>query len=98
MKITEFDTRDKKPNLYYLLIMTGIVFFIVGWLLLDEKTNAAAVSMVLEVYFAAALVLLISTFIKQLQYNPYSYNTIMYTGFALYVIFLLRGRVEALVS
>ena len=89
MKIIEFDTRDKKPNLFNLLIMTGLVFCTVGWLLLDEKTNAAAVSTVLEVYFAAALVLLITAFVKQLQYNPYSYNTIMYTGFALFVIFVL---------
>ena len=85
----EFDTRDKKPNLYNLLIITGIVFFVVGWLLLDGKTNAAAVSVILECYFVVVLALLIAAFVKQLQYNPYSYNTIMYTGFALFVIFVL---------
>ncbi len=89
MRMIEFDTRDKKPNLFNLLIITGIVFAVAGWLLLDEKANTAAVSMILEFYFAAALVILISAFIKQLQYNPYSYNTIMYTGFALFVAFVL---------
>ncbi len=89
MQKIEFDTRDKKPNLYNLLIITGIVFAAAGWLLLDEKTNAAAVSMILECYFVIALVLLISAFVRQLQYNPYSYNTIMYTGFALFVVFVL---------
>ena len=30
MRMIEFDTRDKKPNLYNLLIITGIVFAVVG--------------------------------------------------------------------
>ena len=85
----EFDTRDKKPKLYNLLILTGAVFIAVGWLLLDGKANAAAVSLILEVYFAAALVMLLTAFFRQLQYNPYSYNTIMYSGFALFVVFVL---------
>ena len=89
MRKLEFDTRNKKPALYNLLLVTGIVFFVVGWLLLDEKNNAAAVSTILTAYFAAALVMLISAYIKQLQYNPYSYNTILYTGFALFVAFVL---------
>ncbi len=89
MKMIEFDTRNKKPALYNLLIMTGIVFFIVGWLLLDDRTNAAAVSTILTLYFAAALFMLITAFFKQLQYNPYSYKTILYTGFALFVAFVL---------
>ena len=89
MRKLEFDTRNKKPALYNLLILTGVVAFFVGWLLLDEKNNAAAVSTILTAYFAAALIMLISAFIKQLQYNPYSYNTILYTGFALFVVFVL---------
>lgn len=84
-----FDTRDKKPTLYNLLALSVIVFAVVGWLLLDGKRNTVAVSTILELYFAAALVMLIAAFIKQLQYNPYSYNTIMYTGFALFVAFVL---------
>ena len=84
-----FDTRDKKPKLYNLLVLSGIVFFIAGWLLLDSKPHQEAVSVILEVYFAAVLVLLISACIKQLQYNPYSYNTIIYTGFAFFVLFIL---------
>ena len=89
MRKLEFDTRNKKPALYNLLLVTVIVFFVVGWLLLDDKNNAAAVSTILTAYFAAALVMLILAFIKQLQYNPYSYNTILYTGFALFVVFVL---------
>ena len=84
-----FDTRDKKPTLYSLLILTGIVFAVVGVLLLDDRANAVVVSTVLVLYLVAALVLLVSALVKQLQYNPYSYNTIMYVGFALFVLFVL---------
>ena len=84
-----FDTRDKKPTLYSLLILTGIVFAVVGVLLLDDRANAVIVSTVLVLYLVAALVLLVSALVKQLQYNPYSYNTIMYVGFALFVLFVL---------
>lgn len=89
MKMLEFDTRDKKPNLYTLLVISCVTTVCVGWMLIDGRTNAAAVSVILECYFAVALVLLVSAFIKQLQYNPYSYNTIMYAGFALFVVFVL---------
>ena len=89
MRMIEFDTRNTKPKLYNLLVLTVIVFVAVGWLLLDSKTNTVPVSLILEFYFAAALVLLIRAFIGQLQYNPYSYNTIIYAGFSLYVAFVL---------
>ena len=93
MRKLEFDTRNKKPALYNLLLVTGIVFFVVGWLLLDGKTNAAAVSVILECYFVVVLVLLMSAFVKQLQYNPYSYNTIYYIGFSLFLLSVLIAQI-----
>ena len=51
-----FDTGDKKPTLYNLLVLTGIVFVIVGWLLSNTGTDPAVVSVIVEVYFAAALI------------------------------------------
>lgn len=49
-----FDTRDKKPTLYILLVLTGIVIVIIGWLLSNTGTDPAVVSVIVEVYFAAA--------------------------------------------
>jgi len=85
-----FDTRDKKPKLYHLLALTGLTAAVIGALLLRGGENrAAAVGVVLDVYFAAALALLVIAFFRQLQYNPYSYNTIFYMGFALFVLSVL---------
>lgn len=84
-----FDTRDKKPALYNILVLTVliVIFFIVMYLRKDPQV--ALCSMVLDAYFVIVEVLLIVALIKQLQYNPYSYNTIYYSGFALFILFVL---------
>lgn len=85
-----FDTRDKKPKLYGLLAVSVLVVISVSALfLLGGERSAAAAIVVMDVYLAAALVLLIVAFFRQLQYNLYSYNTIIYSGFALFVLSLL---------
>ena len=83
------DTRDRKPTLYNLLLLTCAVLAAAGWMLLYAGNHSAAVSVLLELYFMTAFALLLSALVKQLQYNPYSYNTILYTGFALFVAFVL---------
>lgn len=89
-----FDTRDKKPKLYDLLLITLLIVFAVFWLTLrgGEKADLP-ILLILDFYFAAALILLIRAWIGQLQYNPYSYNTIFYLGFALLDITVLIAHV-----
>ena len=80
-----FDTRDKKPKLWNLAGVTAAtaVFFAVC-LLTPVKEPPALAGAVLVLYFTTAFILLVSGFRKQIQYNPYSYNTIIYMGFALF--------------
>ena len=85
-----FDTRDKKPKVYDIAVISVITFIIEAFLLHDdvpEKIPAAAV--VAVVYLVAVLVMLVIAFFRQIQYNPYSYNTIYYAGFALFTFFVL---------
>ena len=83
----KYFTLDKKPKVYNIgiasLIMLGL-FLILFYL---NKPDLIIVSFV--VYFVAVLIMLATAFYKQLQYNPYSYNTIIYSGFFLYVLFML---------
>ena len=90
----KFDTRDKKPNLWSLAALTGAAAVLVGLLLCGgAEKNAVAVCVVLDLFFLAVLVLLVVTFFRQLQYNPYSYNTIYYSGFALFDLWVLTSHI-----
>ena len=57
-------------------------------MLVDETARLQWGNLALTLYFACVIVLLLRAFFMQLQYNPYSYNTIVYLGFALFVLFL----------
>ncbi len=95
MKIA-FDTRDKKPKLYGLLIQAVLVLAAVAVLLLSgAEKHAVLASALLTAFTLAAAVQLMIAWFGQLKYNPYSYNTIYYIGFALFLLalFLLEIRV-----
>ncbi len=82
-----FDTRDQKPKLFHLALLTVIVGSAVAALLITgEGEWLKRVSFILTAYFYLAVIFLLDAFRKQLQYNPYSYNTIIYFGFALFFL------------
>ena len=82
-----FNTRDSKPKLYDIAILTAIMAVLTAAMILWKQ--ALLLSIASAVYLLIVLVLLIRAFFHQLQYNPYSYNTIYYAGFALFVLFVL---------
>lgn len=90
MKKIRFDTLDKKPKLYNLAILTA--FFtaaVVIMALIDAKGLAVPICITVSVCLGLAIAALVNAFIAQLRYNPYSYNTIYYIGFALFLISIL---------
>ena len=81
-----FDTRNKKPALYDLIAVFAVYIVAVGVMaLIDAEGLSLAMCILTIVFLAAVAVRLIAAFIGQLRYNPYSYNTIYYIGFALFV-------------
>ena len=89
-----FDTRDKKPKLYHILLLSVLTAALLGVLNLPDGAEHMLTSfLVLDVYFLAVWILLLDAFFKQLQYNPYSYNTIFYIGFALFLLSVLVTHV-----
>ena len=83
----KFDTRDKKPNLLPAVIWTAVfaVFSVVIFLTLGAE-YAVYVSLGATVYFAGLMAILVFALVGQVHYNPYSYNTIFYSGFSLFLI------------
>ena len=89
-----FDTRDKKPKLYHVLALSVLAAAVLGVLNAAEGAEHVLASFfVLDVYFLIVIILLLDAFFKQLQYNPYSYNTIFYIGFALFLLSVLATHV-----
>ena len=86
-------TAKKKPKLYGLLIFSALCAALsaVLYLFRDKMGRFGAVNLavLLALYFLGALVFLVSALDRQLKYNPYSYNTIYYFGFALFDLSLL---------
>ena len=86
----KFYTRDKKPKVYSIAVLTATAA-----LLLFAVVHTAPElllsygNLILTAYFAGIVIILLNAFQKQLQYNPYSYNTIFYPGFALFICSLL---------
>ncbi|MBQ3404352.1 MAG: hypothetical protein IJG63_02915 [Oscillospiraceae bacterium] len=86
----KFDTRDKKPKVYNIAVLSVIAAVIIAALIRDSAgEHELAICLPLIVYFLIVLVMLICAFFRQIQYNPYSYNTIYYMGFALFTLSVL---------
>ncbi len=84
MNFFAFDTRDTKPRLRMLLAVTlAAVALLVFFLTTAPEASIGPVT-VMAVYSFAAVALLLIAFREQIRYNPYSYNTIFYFGFALF--------------
>lgn len=79
------DKKVRKPKVYSILVLTLIIALVMAfiWHFFEAERMKYAV-LLLSVYFAAVVLLLLRAFRRQLRYNRYSYNTIIYPGFALF--------------
>ena len=97
--VLEFDTRDKKPKLWALIPVTAAVLAAVIYL---ARTNVEAhtltIGVILSLYYAGLLIYLIVSFVRQVNYNPYSYNTIYYMGFSFFIFTVLISHIVATVN
>lgn len=86
----QFDTRTKKPKLFLLLLLAGIAGLAVLLLSLGgTERSAVPICGIMAAFCLAAFFMLLWAWREQLRYNPYSYNTIYYMGFALFALFVL---------
>lgn len=78
------------------MIILGIAVILIILASLFGGAYSIRITMVIEsVFFAVTTFVFFDAFRKQVQYNPYSYNTIFYFGFGL---FLLSVTIEVIVA
>ena len=85
MWMLKLDTLDKKPKIYNIATLTGVFLALLAVVfLLQKEWMVRNICLLLTFYFLAVAVLLVRAFFLQIRYNLYSYNTIIYLGFALF--------------
>ena len=89
-----FDTLDKKPKVWNIAILSLITVAVLLVMLSGQTPDLSAIAVIFSLYLLAVIVLLIRAFIRQLRYNPYSYNSIYYAGFALFVLAVLVFQIS----
>ncbi len=93
----KFDTRDKKPHIWNIAILAAVTGALLAALgAAGSEENVLPISMILAAFFLVTIFLLFKAFKEQLRYNPYSYNTVYYMGFALFLISVLIDHTRLL--
>ncbi len=91
----KFDTLDKKPKVWNVGVLTLVLGIVLAALwFTGGEARAVAMSVSVAVCLLAVIVLLIRGFFLQLRYNPYSYNTVIYMGFSLFLLALLLMQIR----
>ena len=91
----KFDTRNKKPKIWNIAALSVVAAALIAVLAITgAEEHAIAISVVLDAFFLTAIVLLVRAFFAQLQYNPYSYNSIYYMGFSLFLLWVLIAHLS----
>ena len=92
----QFYTLNKKPKLWHLIplslaFLLLILVFLAGadWDIYRGGPAVQQAAMASCCYLALVILFLLRALYRQLRYNPYSYNIIYYSGFALYLLVAL---------
>ena len=86
----KFDTLNKKPKVWNIGVLTLVLGAVLAALWISGgEARSVEMSIAVAVYLLADIVLLLRAFCLQLRYNPYSYNTIIYMGFSLFLTAVL---------
>ncbi len=94
----KFDTLDKKPHIWNIAILAAVTVAILAVIgTARSKEQVLPISMILAAFFLVTIFLLLRAFRLQLHYNPYSYNTVYYMGFALFLISVLFNHIRLLI-
>ena len=89
-----FDTRTRKPQLYSLLALAGITAAVIAFLAAIRIPHFWTVTtIIIAIFFLLVIIVMFVAFLRQLGYNPYSYNTIFYIGFAMFFLCLFVVQV-----
>lgn len=86
----KFDLRNQQPHVRNIVILLVITIAVVATLMMSgAEEHALVISVVLDIFFASVIGVLMEVLFQQIRYNPYSYNTIYYIGFSLFLLSVL---------
>ena len=91
-----FNTLIKKPKIWNVAVLSVIELIVLLILVPMEPFHRVAAILSMMIYLIAVIGCLINALIRQLRYNPYSYNTIYYIGFSLFLTMILFIVIYAL--
>lgn len=83
--VIRFNSSNRKPNIGYAAIISAMFFIGLTILVLNRLINPFYFSLLFCLYLFVMVVIFVEAFIRQLKYNPYSYNSIYYIGFSLFI-------------
>ena len=96
---TVFYSRANKPKLYNALIVALLtVGLIVIYRRFLTETRAYAEIITICVAFIVVLIMFRTALRRQIEYNPYSYNTIIYFGFSLFILTCFISQIYYIVT
>lgn len=94
-----FDTLDKKPKLWNIAAASAAAAAAAAVLfLVNPAGRDLLLGILLIVYLAVVIAFLVRGFFRQIRYNPYSYNVIYYSGFAVFLLSILITHIVAFVQ
>lgn len=88
----EFFSSDKKPKIRNMLYVSLFFFAVIAGLIV-MKTPSMYVMTALLIYLFTMVLMLLKAFFDQLYYNPYSYNSIYYISFSLFVMTMVIAQI-----
>lgn len=88
----EFFSSDKKPKIRNMLYVSLFFFAVIAGLIV-MKAPSMYVMTALLIYLFTMVLMLLKAFFDQLYYNPYSYNSIYYISFSLFVMTMVIAQI-----
>ncbi len=84
------DLRNQQPHVRNIVILLVITLTVIATLMMSgAEQHALVICVVLDIFFASVIGVLMEVLVQQIRYNPYSYNTIYYIGFSLFLLSVL---------
>ena len=83
----KINAKEERPKIHFLVILTAIaaalILYLIFW---AREAHPIAVCSIAIAYFSAVVISLVAAFFRQIRFNLYSYNTVFYIGFALFML------------
>lgn len=92
-------TKADKYGIYLISLLTVAAVLVMAWLARAGKSALLSWgNVILALYFGCLVAWLVLSFLRQLRHDLYSYNTILYAGFALFALSLFITHLAAAVQ